>query len=76
MVANPRKTSIIGIKCKLIQGCVKKIIEERNDAYWYNFALKGASLKDHIGRVGDLSRWYSQGWFTIAYMLGISTIQI
>ena len=26
-------------------------LEKENDAYWYNFAVKGASLKDHIGRV-------------------------
>ena len=27
-------------------------LEEKNNAYWINFAVKGASLKDHIGRVG------------------------
>ena len=27
-------------------------LEEQNDAYWNNFALKGTSLKDHIRRVG------------------------
>ena len=41
-------------------------LEEKHDAYWNNFAVKGASLKDHMGKVGDISRWYSQGWFTIA----------
>ena len=29
--------------------------------------VKDASLKDHIGRVGDVPRWYSQGWFAIKY---------
>ena len=26
-------------------------IEEKNDAYWNNFAVTGASLKDHVGIV-------------------------
>ena len=26
-------------------------IRRKNDAYWNNFAVKGASFKDHIGRV-------------------------
>ena len=38
---------------------------EKNDTYWNNFVIKGVSLKDYIGRVGDISRWYSQEWFTI-----------
>ena len=38
-------------------------LEEKNDAYWNNFTVESASLKDHIGRV---SRRCSQGWFTIA----------
>ena len=25
--------------------------EEKNDAYWNNFVVKGTSLKDHMGRV-------------------------
>ena len=36
------------------------------DTHWNNFVVKDVNLKDHnIGRVGDASRWYSQGWFTI-----------
>ena len=38
---------------------------EKNNAYWNNFAVNGASLKEHTGEVGDISRWYSQGWVTI-----------
>ena len=26
-------------------------LEEKNDTYWNNLVVKGASLKDHIGRV-------------------------
>ena len=26
-------------------------LEEKNDTYWNNFAVEGATLKDHIGRV-------------------------
>ena len=26
-------------------------LEENNDTYWNNFAVKGATLKDHVGRV-------------------------
>ena len=37
-------------------------LQEKNDAYWNNFMVKSASLKGS----GDVSRWYSQGWFTIA----------
>ena len=29
-------------------------LEEQNDAYWNNFAVKGACLKDHIGKVEKL----------------------
>ena len=50
-----------------MQGRAKKIeLEENiNDTYWNNFVVRGVSLKDHKGRVGDVLRWYSQGWFTI-----------
>ena len=41
-------------------------LEEKNDTYWNNFAVKGMSLKDHKKEWGDVSRWYSQGWFTVA----------
>ena len=44
----------------------KEILEKINDAHWNNFVTKGVSLKGHIGRVGAISWWYSQGWFTIA----------
>ena len=27
-------------------------LEEKNDAYWNNFMVKGVNLKDHIRRVG------------------------
>ena len=39
--------------------------ENKNDTYWNNFVVRGVSLKDHIGRVGNILRWYSQGWFTV-----------
>ena len=40
--------------------------ENENNTYWNNFVVRDVSLKDLIGRVGgDISRWYSQGWFTI-----------
>ena len=32
--------------------CKENELEEKNIAYWINFVVKGASLKDHIGRVG------------------------
>ena len=49
-----------------MQGCVKKInLKTKTDAYWNNFVVKDVSLKVHIGRVVDASRWYSQGWFTM-----------
>ena len=28
----------------------------KNNTYWYNFVVKGMSLKDHLGSVGDVSR--------------------
>ena len=28
-------------------------LEEKHDAYWNNFAVKGASLKDHMGKVEE-----------------------
>ena len=31
--------------------CEEIKLQEENDAYLNNFAVKGASLKDHIGRV-------------------------
>ena len=37
-----------------MQGCVKKINLNKNDAYWNNFVaedFKDMSLKDHMGRV-------------------------
>ena len=36
-------------------------LEEKINAYWKNFVVTGVSIKDHIGRMGDISRWYSQG---------------
>ena len=32
-------------------------LEEKRHLYWYDFVIKGASLKDHIGSMGDVSRW-------------------
>ena len=34
--------------------CEENKLEAKNDTYWNNFAVKGASLKDHIGRVQRL----------------------
>ena len=43
-----------------------KVCEENIlDAYWNIFTVKGANLKDLIEEWGGVSRWYSQGWFTI-----------
>ena len=38
-------------------------LEEKNNAYWNNFAVNGARLQV---KWGEVSRWYSQEWFTIA----------
>ena len=37
-----------------VRVCKENKLEEleKNDVYWNNFVVKGASLKDHIGRVG------------------------
>ena len=32
--------------------CEENKLEEKNNTYWNNFVVKGASSKDHIGRVG------------------------
>ena len=37
-----------------MQGYAKKI--KKIDAYWNNFMVKDVSSKDHIGRVGDISK--------------------
>ena len=29
--------------------CKENKLEEKNNTYWNNFAVKGAGLKDHIG---------------------------
>ena len=34
-----------------------KLEYEKNDAYWNNFAVKGVSLNDHIGR-GEIGEEY------------------
>ena len=47
---------------KPMQGCAKKINKNYRKN---NFVAKFVTLKDHIGRVGDVSKWYSQGWFTV-----------
>ena len=37
-----------------MQGCAIKIrIRRKNYAYWNNFVVEGASLKDHIGKSGE-----------------------
>ena len=30
---------------------------EKNDISWNNLVVKNTSLKDHIGRMGEVSRW-------------------
>ena len=42
------------LNCKIqahARVCEENKLEEKNDAYWNNFAVKGASLNDHIERV-------------------------
>ena len=39
-----------------MQGYAKKINQNKNNAYQNNYVDKDESLKDHIGRVGDVSR--------------------
>ena len=52
-----RETSIMdNLNCKTqahARVCEENIeeLERKTDAYWSNFAVKGASLKDHMGRV-------------------------
>ena len=50
-----KETSIMGnLNCKMqahVRVCEENKLEEKNNSFWNNFAVKSASLMDHIGRV-------------------------
>ena len=63
---SPRETSIMNnLNCKMqvhVRVCKEnKLLELEEKCLLNNFVVKGESLKDHIGRVGDISKRCSQG---------------